>query len=156
MKQSPAIIELKRKKIDHTLLEYELPADNYDALTICRLNNLDPERVLKTLVCRDEKSGAAAVFVLPSEMTLDIRKAAAAADLKSIKMLPVKELEPLTGYVRGGCSPLGMKKKLPVFIEETIQIHSNIFINAGQRGLFLEMKTDDLLNTTEAVWQDIV
>lgn len=93
----------------------------------------DPECVFKTLVTQDGKKEHF-VFCIPVEMELDLKKAAKAVGAKSIEMIPQKELLPLTGYVHGGCSPIGLKKNFPVFIDETAQLFDVIFLSGGKRG----------------------
>ena len=94
---------------------------------------LDPEQVYKTLVTRGPRTGIN-VFCIPVSCELDLKKAAKAAGDKSIEMIHVKELLNITGYVRGGCSPVGMKKKFPTYMEETCQLFDTIAVSAGERG----------------------
>ncbi len=103
----------------------------------------NPERVFKTLVT-EAKSGAHYVFVIPVNQELDLKKAAAAAHEKSIAMLKSKELLGLTGYIHGGCSPLGMKKTFPTFFHETITQFDTIFFSAGKIGYQVEVNPDDI------------
>ncbi len=94
---------------------------------------MPPEQVFKTLVARGEKTGIH-VFCIPVCCELDLKKAAKAAGDKNMALVPVKELLPLTGYIRGGCSPVGMKKKYPTFLDETAQLYDEIALSAGERG----------------------
>ena len=114
----------------------------------------DPDKVFKTLVTRG-KSGAYYVFVVPVEAELDLKKAAKTAGEKSIDMIKQKELLPLTGYVHGGCSPIGMKKQFPTFIHETASGYERIFVSAGKVGFQIELAPDDLISVTGAGIADI-
>lgn len=114
-----------------------------------------PECVFKTLVTRG-KSGAYYVFVVPVEGELDLKKAAQAANEKSIAMIKQKELLPLTGYVHGGCSPIGMKKKFPTFIHETAQGLKKIYVSAGKVGYQIELTPSDLIDVAECEPADII
>ena len=100
---------------------------------------LDPARVFKTLVARGEKHGVC-VFCIPVARELDLKKCAAAMGEKKVEMIHVRELQGLTGYIRGGCSPVGMKKKYPTAIDASAQQFDSIYVSAGQRGL--QMRVD--------------
>ncbi len=113
------------------------------------------ECVFKTLVTRG-KSGAYYVFVVPVEGELDLKKAAQAAKEKSIAMIKQKELLPLTGYVHGGCSPIGMKKKFPTFIHETAKELNKIYVSAGKVGFQIELSPSDLIDVAECEPVDII
>lgn len=115
---------------------------------------VEPERVFKTLVARGERTGIN-VFVLPVAEELDLKKAASACGDKKLEMVHVKELPGLTGYIRGGCSPVGMKKKYPTFIDETALLCDSIYVSAGQRGLQLVIAPDDLIDFTGALACDL-
>ncbi len=112
------------------------------------------EQVFKTLVARGPRSGIS-VFCIPVCCSLDLKKAAKAAGDKSIEMVSVKELLPLTGYIRGGCSPVGMKKRYPTFIDETCQLYSEIAVSAGQRGHQMIVPPDKLAALIDAKYADI-
>ncbi len=112
------------------------------------------ELTFKTLVARGEKRGIL-VFVLPISEELDLRKAAAAAGDKKVEMIHMKEILGLTGYVRGGCSPVGMKKKYPTFFDESALLYEEIYVSAGQRGLQMLVNTESLIDFTEAVCEDL-
>ena len=114
---------------------------------------LPPETLFKTLVTRF--SDSVVVCCIPVAEELDLKKAAAAAHEKKLDMLHVKELEQVTGYIRGGCSPIGMKKKFPVVIDETCILYEKIGISAGKRGVQMLLAPDDLINFTGAVTADI-
>lgn len=113
-----------------------------------------PETVFKTLVARGDKTGPL-VFCIPVAETLDLRKAAAASGNKRVELVPLKELLGLTGYVRGGCSPIGMKKHYPTCIDETAQLFDEIAVSAGTRGEQLILAPDELAAFVEAKYADL-
>ncbi len=115
----------------------------------------DPAQVFKTLVTRG-KSGSYYVFVIPVGEELELRKAASAAKEKSIEMIPQKELLPLTGYIHGGCSPIGMKKQFATFIEESAMLYDTIIFSAGKIGYQVEVKPEDLLKIVPFEYADLV
>ena len=114
----------------------------------------DPESVFKTLVTEDEKRNHF-VFVVPVGKELDLKKAAKAAGVKSISMILQKELLPLTGYVHGGCSPIGMKKSYPTFLDETAQLFETIYVSGGRRGFQIGLNPLCLRSFCDAVFADI-
>ena len=123
---------------------YEVDDGNFDGSLAAGKMGLDPDSVFKTLVCVGDK-GAHLVCCIPVSQELDMKKAARAAGQKRVEMLPLKELLPLTGYVRGGCSPIGMKKPFPTWIDETAQLFDRIAVSAGKRGEQVLLSPDDLL-----------
>lgn len=129
-------------------------AEAADGMEVARLLGQTPDSVFKTLVTV-APSRNHYVFVVPVNCTLSLRKAAAAVGEKSVSMIPQKELLPLTGYIHGGCSPLGMKKRFPTVINETAQLFDAICVSAGRRGLQMELAPDDLLALTGAEYRDV-
>ena len=113
------------------------------------------EEVFKTLVARGERTGIN-VFCIPVCFELDLKKAAKAAGDKNMVMVPVKELLALTGYIRGGCSPVGMKKKYPTFIDETAQLYDEIAVSAGARGHQMLLPPESLANLVDAEFVDLI
>ena len=113
------------------------------------------EEVFKTLVARGERTGIN-VFCIPVCFELDLKKAAKAAGDKNMVMVPVKELLALTGYIRGGCSPVGMKKKYPTFIDETCQLYDEIAVSAGARGHQMLLPPESLAKLVEAEFVDLI
>ena len=113
------------------------------------------EEVFKTLVARGERTGIN-VFCIPVCCELDLKKAAKAAGDKNMELIPVKELLGLTGYVRGGCSPVGMKKKYPTYFDETCILYDEIAVSAGARGHQMLVPPEDLVNLTDAKLVDII
>jgi len=125
-----------------------------DGQEVARLLGQTPDTVFKTLVT----AGASRkyyVFVVPVNCTLHLKKAAQAAGEKSIAMIPQKELLGLTGYIHGGCSPVGMKKLFPTFLHETAQLFDTICVSAGRRGLQMELSPDILLQTIGGSYADL-
>ena len=117
--------------------------------------NMPPEQVFKTLVARGERTGIN-VFCIPVCCELDLKKAAKAAGDKNMELIPVKELLPLTGYIRGGCSPVGMKKKYPTYMDETCQLWEEIAVSAGARGHQLILNPEELAGLVNAKLVDII
>lgn len=113
------------------------------------------EQIFKTLVARGERTGIH-VFCIPVCCELDLKKAAVAAGDKSISLLPVKELLNYTGYIRGGCSPIGMKKNYPTYIDEVCQLYDVIGVSAGERGHQVILNPDSLINLINAKTADII
>ena len=134
---------LDGKKITYASHSYE-PDATLTGEDIAGILGEDPDKVFKTLVTQG-KSKAYYVFVVPVRAELDLKKAAKAAGEKSIDMLKQKELLPLTGYVHGGCSPIGMKKAFPTFIHETAQNLDKIFVSAGKVGFQIELAPEALI-----------
>ena len=144
---------LDGKKIPYVSHTYE-PDSNLSGEDIARLLGEDPVKVFKTLVTQG-KTGDYYVFVVPVQSELDLKKAAKAAGEKSISMIKQKELLPLTGYIHGGCSPIGMKKHFPTFIHETALLYEKIFVSAGRVGFQIELNPTDLINEAKAATVDI-
>ncbi len=146
---------LDAHKIPYTLLEYEVDEDLLDAVTVANKLDLPPEQVFKTLVLVGDVVKYF-VAVIPGNEELSLKKAALASGNKSCAMLPLKDLQPLTGYIRGGCSPIGMKKQFPTYIEETAQLFDEISISPGQRGLQILIKPADILTITNGEFAALI
>ena len=114
-----------------------------------------PEQVFKTLVARGARTGIN-VFCIPVCCELNLKSAAKAANDKNLELIPVKDLLGLTGYIRGGCSPVGMKKKYPTFIDETCQLYDEIAVSAGERGHQMIVSFEAILSLTNAVLADLI
>ena len=125
-----------------------------DGVSVAKMLGQDPECVFKTLVTRGA-SGGYYVFDIPVAENLDLKKAAKAVGEKSIAMLPQKELLPLTGYVHGGCSPVGMKKQFPNVFHETVEIIDTIMVSAGKIGFQVQCDPNDLLTLLDAQTADV-
>ena len=122
---------------------------------IAKILGEDPDKVFKTLVTQG-KSGAYYVFVVPVKGELDLKKAAKASGEKAISMIKQKDLLPLTGYVHGGCSPIGMKKPFQTFLHETAANYGHIFVSAGKLGFQIELSPTDLMEVIKGETADIV
>ena len=150
MKKTNAARLLDAKSISYELAEYEVDENDLSATTLAKKIGQNVEQIFKTLVLRGDKTGVF-VAVIPGNAEVDLKKAAKISGNKNCAMVLQKELLGLTGYIRGGCSPLGMKKPYPIYIHETCQLFDTIFISAGQRGLQLKLNPEDLIRMTEAV-----
>ncbi len=135
--------------------EYQWSEEDLSASAAAEKLGVDPDRVFKTIAVRGAASGPF-LCVVPGSAEVDLKKAAKASGNKSVEPLPLRELEPLTGYVRGGCSPVGTKKVLPVFIDETAGLWDSIFVSAGARGLQMMLAPADLARAAGAVFADLV
>ena len=136
---------LDQKRVDYKSYAYETDG-SLSGADIARLLGLDPSKVFKTLVTVG-KSGGHYVFVIPVEAELDLKLAAKAAGEKNIEMVKSKELPPLTGYIHGGCSPIGMKKFFPTFLDSSASKHETIVFSAGRIGRQVELSPEDLSKT---------
>lgn len=144
---------LDSRGISYTAHTY--PADGpIDGVSVAKMLGQDPECVFKTLVTKGA-SGAYYVFDIPVAENLDLKKAAKAVGEKSIAMLPQKELLPLTGYVHGGCSPVGMKKQFPTVFHETVEIIDTIMVSAGKIGFQVQCDPAELLALLDAATADV-
>lgn len=146
---------LDQKKVPYTPHTYPHGDDAVDGVTVAQMTGVDPAKVFKTLVARGA-SKTPYVFVIPVACELDLKKAARAVGEKSIAMLHVSELTPLTGYVRGGCSPVGMKKRYRTVFDASAQNCDTILVSAGRIGWQIEAKPEDLAKVSGAVFADIV
>ena len=155
MVKTNAMRLLDAAKISYTAMEYEYDEKDLNGNHVAEATGMDPDQVFKTLVARGEKKGIM-VFCIPVSCTLDLKKAAKAAGDKKVEMILMKELLPLTGYIRGGCSPVGMKKKYPTFMDETAILHEKIAVSAGQRGVQMVLSPDDLMDYAEITACDLV
>lgn len=135
--------------IHYTLVEYSVDEEHLEASHVAEQLGEDLDRVFKTLVLRGDKSGPF-VCVIPGSFEVDLKVAARISGNKNCEMLHVKELLPLTGYIRGGCSPIGMKKQFPTFIHESALLYETIYISAGIRGLQICIAPQDLIQFIDA------
>ena len=135
--------------IEYSLIPYEVDEENLGAEHIAAQLGEDIEQVFKTLVLRGDRNGLF-VCVMPGNSGVDLKVAARISGNKNCEMIHVRELLPLTGYIRGGCSPIGMKKPLPTFIHESALLHDHIYVSAGVRGLQLRISPSDLIAFTGA------
>ena len=154
MKKTNAARLLDARGIHYELLEYEVDETDLSVAKLAFKINQNIEQIFKTLVLRGDRSGVF-VVVIPGNVEVDLKKVAKISGNKSAAMVHQKELLPLTGYIRGGCSPLGMKKPYPIYIHESCLQFGFIYISAGQRGLQLRLSPLDLINITGAVAGDV-
>ena len=145
---------LEQKKLPYTAHSYD-PDGPIDGVSVAQTLGQPPERVYKTLVTR-AASGAYYVFDIPVAENLDLKKAARAVGEKSVAMLPQKELLGLTGYVHGGCSPVGMKKQLPTVFHETALLYDTICVSAGKIGAQVECSPQALIALLRAKTADVI
>lgn len=134
---------------------YEFDERDLNGMHAAEALNMPPEQVFKTLVARGERTGIN-VFCIPVCCELDLKKAAKAAGDKNMELIAVKELLPLTGYIRGGCSPVGMKKKFPTYVDETCILWEEIAVSAGARGHQLILDPEGLVRLISAELADII
>ena len=146
---------LGQKKIKYTAHEYPHGEDAVDGVTVARMTGRDPAGVFKTLVTRCASKGIY-VFVIPVAEELDLKKAAKAVGEKSIAMVHVSEINALTGYVRGGCSPIGMKKQFKTVYHSSILSQDTVLVSAGKIGQQVELSPADLIGLTRGDTANIV
>ena len=145
---------LEQKKIPYTAYTYPTEGGAMDGVSVANYLGVDPEEVFKTLVAKGA-SGQYYVFDIPVVESLDLKKGAKAVGEKSIAMLPQKELLPLTGYVHGGCSPVGMKKPFPTVFHETAEILDRIMVSAGKIGFQIQCRPEELIALVGATTADV-
>jgi len=150
-----AVRILEGENIAYELMEYDVTDGLVDGVSVAEKTGQAVEMVYKTLVAKANERELF-VFLLPVDLELDLKKAAKAAGVKKIEMLPLKDLTKETGYVRGGCSAVGMKRKYPTFIDETALNVNEIIVSAGKPGLQMLLSPTELGSVTEAVFKDIV
>ena len=146
---------LDAASIDYELIPYEVDETDLGAQHIADQLGEDIEQVFKTLVLQGDKTGHF-VCVIPGAEEVDLKKAARVSGNKKVDLIPMKELLPTTGYIRGGCSPVGMKKPFPTFIDETCILHDYIYVSAGVRGLQFKIKPETLVAFVGAEVVDLI
>lgn len=146
---------LDKAKIAYELIPYEFDEHDLSATHVAETLHEAIEQVFKTLVLKGDKTGYF-VCVIPGNAEVDLKKAAKVSGNKKCDLIPQKELLPLTGYIRGGCSPIGMKKHFPTYIHYSCLDYEHVFISAGQRGLQVKIGSTDLIGITKAETADII
>lgn len=141
--------------ISYESKEYEVDEKDLSGSHAADMMGADHDTIFKTLVLKGEKTGYL-VCCIPVDEELDLKKVAKAAHDKKVEMIPMKDLLPLTGYIRGGCSPIGMKKKFPLYIEETAILFEKIAVSAGQRGVQILLSPNDLCAYTEGSFAPLI
>lgn len=155
MSKTNAVRIIEKLNIEYEVVEYEWDEENIDALSVAEKLNANPETVFKTLIARNEKNEIL-VFVIPGNYELNLKKAALASGSKKVELINQKELLPLTGYIRGGCSPVGMKKLYPSFIDESSELFENIFVSSGRRGAQMKIDPKVLIEIINAEKTDLI
>lgn len=155
LKKTNAARILDKLKIPYEIKTYEVDEDDLSAVHVAETAGIDIETVFKTLVTRGDKTGVI-MAVINGNDEINLKHLAKASGNKSVEMIALKELLPLTGYVRGGCSPLGAKKDYPVYLDSKALTHEKISISAGQRGMQLILSPQDLVKATNATVADLI
>ena len=145
---------LDKAKVAYTLVPYEVDENDLSATHVAEQLGEDIAQVFKTLVLHGDKSGYF-VCVIPGDEEVDLKKAAKVSGNKKCELIPMKELLPLTGYIRGGCSPIGMKKHFPTYLHSTAPTFEHIYVSAGQRGLQVKLSPADLIRESQAEVADL-
>ncbi len=153
-KKTNALRLLDAQNVQYEMVEYHYDTDDLSVEHIAEDNGLHLERIFKTLVAKGDKNGVA-VAVVPGHKNLDFKALAKASGNKKMTLAPVKDIQGLTGYIRGGCSPIGMKKDYPVYLDTSALAYDVIYVNAGQRGLLVGLSPEALRRATDAVAAEI-
>lgn len=140
---------LDQSNVNYELLTYVVDEDDLSAVHLAEISGQSIDRIFKTLVLEGNKTGTI-VCVIPGDKELDLKLVAKISGNKKVDMIPMKSLLPLTGYIRGACSPIGMKKLYPTYIHETCLNFDTIFVSAGQRGVQIEINPLDLIKVVKA------
>ena len=154
MKKTNALRILDSQGINYETLEYSYESENLDVAKIAADNGLLLEIIYKTLVLNGDKTGTF-MAVIPGDRQLSFKKTASVSGNKKVEMVAVKDLEKLTGYLRGGCSPVGTKKIFPLYLDKNAQNRDKIFVNAGTRGLLFSCDPNDLFKVCRMEWADV-
>lgn len=146
---------LDKANVAYELIPYEFDENDLAATHVAEALGQDINQVFKTIVLRGDRNGHL-VCVVPGNCEVDLKKAAKASGNKKVEPLAMKELLPTTGYIRGGCSPIGMKKHFPTYFHETALLYPQIYVSAGQRGLQIRISPADLIRESRGEIADIV
>ena len=146
---------LDKAKVAYQLVPYEVDENDLSAIHVAEQLGQDVACVFKTLILHGDKQGYF-VCIIPGDAEVNLKKAAKVSGNKSAEMIPMKDLLPLTGYIRGGCSPIGMKKHFPTYIHQTAEQFDKIYVSAGQRGLQIEVSPTDLIRESRAEIADLI
>ena len=145
---------LDKAKVKYELIPYEVDENDLSAPHVAESLGEDIEQVFKTLVLHGDRTGYL-VCVVPGDFEVDLKAAAKVSGNKKVEMIPMKDLLAVTGYIRGGCSPIGMKKRFPTYIHSSCLEHDAIYISAGVRGLQVRIAPNDLINYCTAEVADV-
>ncbi|MDY0288365.1 MAG: Cys-tRNA(Pro) deacylase [Sphaerochaeta sp.] len=153
MKKTNAMRILDSLGIGYEVLTYEWDEEHLDAVHASSSSGIPSEQVFKTIVMQNSDNEVF-VFCLPADFSVSLKKAREVTGSKEIDLIKIEDLLPLTGYMRGGCSPLGMKRRFPIFVEELALLHDHIYVSAGLRGLELKIDPVDLVKAAGASFAD--
>ena len=146
---------LDNLSIGYAIHTYEWDEEHLDAIHAAESAGLELEKVYKTIVMQNNEKKIF-VFCLPAEFSVSLKKARTLTGSREIDLIKLEDMLKITGYIRGGCSPLGMKKHYPTFISELAELEDTIYVSAGQRGMQLELKPDDLVRAADAEYADFI
>ncbi|WP_410209046.1 Cys-tRNA(Pro) deacylase [Fusobacterium sp.] len=155
MKKTNAMRELDKNKITYEIKEYEVDENDLGAIAVSMKTGQDITKIFKTLVLLTDKNDML-VACIPGADNIDLKKLAKVAGVKKVEMLELKKLLPMTGYIRGGCSPIGIKKRHRTFIHESALTKDKIMISGGMRGLQIIISPEDLIKYTDMEVADII
>ena len=150
-----AVRLLESKQIPFELKQYEVDETDLSAEHVAESMGIEPERIFKTLVLVNSEKQYL-VAIIPGNAHLDLKKLASISNSKKCEMIPMKDIFNVTGYIRGGCSPIGMKKLFPTYIEETAELFDTIVVSAGKRGLQIVIDPKDLSEMVDANFADLI
>lgn len=154
MSKTNVVRLLEANKIPHDIKTYVVDEDDLSGTTVAQKIGVDEEIVFKTLVAEGDKNGIL-VFCVPVNLELNLRKATTVSGNKKVELIPIKNLLSITGYIRGGCSPIGMKKKFPTYTDDTAQLFDRIYFSAGIRGMQVGVHPDALQMLTDSTFTDL-
>ena len=154
-KKTNAVRAVENLKIDYEILKYEVDDEHIDAISVANLIGQDIKYVYKTLVLQGSDKNYYVCVIMGSD-ELDLKKTAKAFGIKNIGMIPVNDINKITGYIRGGCSPIGMKKRFKTLIDVKAQSLEYIIVSAGQRGMQIKLDVNKLREIVDAKFEDLV
>lgn len=146
---------LEKEKIPYEMFTYPVTEEHQDGVTVAKLCGQDVNTVFKTLVCKGNSKNYF-VFVIPVAAELDLKKAARSAGEKSMEMIHVNDINKVTGYIRGGCSPIGMKKLFPTFFHQSALEHDAIIVSGGKRGFQIQCEPKQLASACKGQFADLI
>jgi len=155
IKKTNAMRILEKENIPYSIKTYEVDENNLDAIHVAKNANINIDFVYKTIVMINEKKEVF-VFCLPAEFDVSLKKAKKITNSNKIELLKLNDLKNITGYIRGGCSPIGMKKQYTTYLSDIAQLEESIYISAGVRGMQLIINPDDLIKCISATYEDFI
>ncbi|NCD07395.1 MAG: Cys-tRNA(Pro) deacylase [Spirochaetia bacterium] len=154
-KKTNAMRILEKENIPYNIKTYEVDENNLDAIHVAKNANINIDLVYKTIVMINEKKEVF-VFCLPAEFDVSLKKAKKITNSNKIELLKLSDLKNITGYIRGGCSPIGMKKQYTTYLSDIAQLEDSIYISAGIRGMQLILNPNDLIKCISATYEDFI